>query len=406
MNCVKISFSPKKVIDDETMSFPFWDYLAALYHNGQILKDYTLIENNDNYFAYVTIPDNDALDDANNSQYVSKYLTELKGAFEFSTDIVGENVNTGEPCNCIEKPEWYLLHTDYADEESPVKCGRCGNSVPLYSLPKIRVEGTDGQFEDDYYSITSWQSEYKYVDKLWMACLSDRFTFRQMNNINSRLSKAGRYICKELEELTSIPFYYYLFKNEKTLDACPSCAQDWKMTKAKTVVTYLCDKCRLATGNVWNAQDTYDERKLIDLLKGNDIDIIRLTRREYELYRQEWFTRVIPEDKRNKAKRAHCISSSCGYLWHAFSYKLIDCLEGDEAKKAFDSVSKKEAILLDNWNYSAYKIKNIQNIASADIDVGTDVIITDHDFNWTYTKTHEEECGPYFHYIHIGKRIL
>ena len=87
-----------------------------------------------------------------------------------------------------------MLYTDWADEESPVVCGRCDRSVALYKLPYIRVEGTNGHFEDEHFSTLSWKDVYRAVDKLWMACLSDRFTFRQMHSLDSTLSKTGRYI--------------------------------------------------------------------------------------------------------------------------------------------------------------------------------------------------------------------
>jgi predicted nucleic acid-binding Zn ribbon protein len=82
-----------------------------------------------------------------------------------------------------------------------------------------------------------------------MACLSDRFTFRQMHKLDSTLSKTGRYICKEFEELTGIPFYYLLFYYQKKPPAaCPSCGKDLKAIDKTTNIHYLdykCDKCRL-----------------------------------------------------------------------------------------------------------------------------------------------------------------
>jgi predicted nucleic acid-binding Zn ribbon protein len=146
----------------------------------------------------------------------------------------------------------YMLYTDWADEESPVVCGKCGKSVPLYKLPYLRVEGTNGRFEDEHFSTLSWKDMYRAVDKLWMACLSDRFTFRQMHSLDSVLSKKGRYICKEFEQLTGIPFYYYLFHSSKTPAKCPSCGREWKLTGEKTFIDYKCDECRLVADEVSN----------------------------------------------------------------------------------------------------------------------------------------------------------
>lgn len=251
MNCNRITFSPKAPInDEETITALFWDYLGCLYKNGQILKDYLLIKNNENYTAFATIPEDDSLDERHNNVYVSKYLDEIKKYFEISAEIIGENLNTDKSCNCAEKPEWYMLYTDWTDEESPVVCGRCGKSVPLYKLPFIRVEGTNGHFEDEHYSTLSWKDEYRAIDKLWMACLSDRFTLRQMHSVDSALSKAGRYICKEFEEIIGVPFYYYLFHHRRTPATCPSCGKDWKLIGEKTFIDYKCDKCKLVADEV------------------------------------------------------------------------------------------------------------------------------------------------------------
>ena len=251
MKCIELSFVPKAPINDvEKITELCWDYLGCLYKNGQILKDYLFIKNTDGYIAYITVPDDYALDDAHNNVYVSKCLDEIKNYFEIGKKVIGENLNTGKTCDCTEKPEWYMLYTDWTDEESPVVCGRCGRSIALYNLPYICDEGTSGHFENEHYSTLSWKDEYRAVDKLWMACLSDRFTFRQMHNWDSALSKTGRHICKEFEELTGIPFYYYLFNYKKTSAKCPSCGGNWKLTGEKSFIDYKCEKCRLVADKV------------------------------------------------------------------------------------------------------------------------------------------------------------
>jgi len=250
MNCIKITFTPKTNIDDhEAITDLLWDYLGCLYKNGQILKDYLLTQNDDSYMAFITPSDDDALDENHNSVYVSEYLTELKNFLDFHTEIIGENLNTEKICCCAEKPKWYMLYTDWTVEGSPVVCGQCGKSVSLYKLPHIL-----GQQE--HYGVLGWYQAYKNVDSLFLYCLSDRFTYRQMNNPESQLSKYGRDICKAFEEATGIPFYYYLFHYQglhgrrKTPAICPSCGKDWKLTGKKTFIDYKCDKCRLVADEV------------------------------------------------------------------------------------------------------------------------------------------------------------
>ena len=96
------------------------------------------------------------------------------------------------------------------------------------------------------------------------------------------------------------------------------------------------------------------------------------------------------------------------YLWHIFSWKLVPCLEGDEARKAL-------AELPDTGCYRFYKeyppqdqprIKELSmaealELAGRSEDSyerfnGADWYLVDRDFTWTYVHTHEEACGPYF----------
>jgi len=250
MNCFKITFTPKAPIEDETdLRDLLWSYLGCLYKNGQILKDYMLIKTAECYTAFVTLPEDGALDEKYNNVYISDYLEKLRGFVEIGTEAVGKNLDMKNSCCCKEKPDWYMLYTNWAVEEPPVVCGRCGHEVPLYKLPHIFNE-------KEHNSVLGWMRAYKEIDGLFLYCLSDRFTYRQMNNPDSQLSKAGREICKEFEEATGVPFYYYVFHyqgisgNRKTPELCPSCGKDWKLTGEKAFIDYKCDNCRLVADEV------------------------------------------------------------------------------------------------------------------------------------------------------------
>jgi predicted nucleic acid-binding Zn ribbon protein len=131
------------------------------------------------------------------------------------------------------------------DGGSPIICGTCRKSIPLYKLPNIFDE-------KEHYEVFNWDENSYNVHELYVNGLSDRFTYRQMNNINSQLSKDGRKICKAFEEATGIPFYYYLFyfdwrltKTKKTPETCSSCGKNWRFTDEDSCVDFKCDKCRL-----------------------------------------------------------------------------------------------------------------------------------------------------------------
>jgi len=243
MNSAKIILLPINPIENEDNILDlFWDYFSCLYKNGQILKNYEMIKTNDGFAVFVTLPEDDALNEKHNNIYVSEYLIEVKKLFKISIDIIGKNLNYDKSCIC-EKSSWYMLYTDYVENDSPVVCGDCAKSVPLYKLPHLFNE-------NEHHGILGWKESYSDIDGLWMYCLSDRFTYRQLNNLDSQLSKIGIDICKELEKATSIPTYYYLFQSNKSKEHCPICGSDWKLSGEKIFIDYKCDQCRLVADEV------------------------------------------------------------------------------------------------------------------------------------------------------------
>jgi predicted nucleic acid-binding Zn ribbon protein len=229
---ITITFKNDCVEDEKETLF---DYLSTLYNNGQILNDYQLIKKDDDYFAFLTVPDKNALDPKFNSIYTNKYLNDI----ETKLDYLGENIDIGECCSCKE-PSWYMLYADFASNESPIVCGDCGHEIPLYKIKHIMEE-------EEHFSILSWQKVYKSIDKIWMYCLSDRFSKKQLSDPNSQLSKIGMKICAELEKVLKKPVYYFLYQPNKMTENCPKCKGKWEKSKRTKTVDFVCDDCRLAT---------------------------------------------------------------------------------------------------------------------------------------------------------------
>ena len=93
------------------------------------------------------------------------------------------------------------------------------------------------------------------------------------------------------------------------------------------------------------------------------------------------------------------VVSTGNLIWHIFSWELLDksrYLSGDQAKTAYNEVCKQDAMYL-NW-FSDDETQNIDvhtNSAEA-LDGMYEVYAAAKDFSWTYIKTHETMCGPYF----------
>ena len=94
------------------------------------------------------------------------------------------------------------------------------------------------------------------------------------------------------------------------------------------------------------------------------------------------------------------VTSYGNLLWHLFTWGEVPCLQGDDARKAFDELQYEEAIRFYD-GYAGYieKASVIEKITAkaVDKDRASDVYIVAKDFSWTYVRTHEEGwCGPYF----------
>ena len=95
------------------------------------------------------------------------------------------------------------------------------------------------------------------------------------------------------------------------------------------------------------------------------------------------------------------VASTGNYIWHVFSWGLLDAhqyLVGDEAKDAYDNIDKRGALYIE-WlkdNHTKDITWNLNTAAS--LDGFVEVYVVAKDFSWTYIKTHEGDyCGPYFY---------
>ena len=90
------------------------------------------------------------------------------------------------------------------------------------------------------------------------------------------------------------------------------------------------------------------------------------------------------------------------YIWHVFSWRLLDSdsfLTGDDARRAYDEVDKANCIFCDMFGANGVSHRMLDEYSSSlSIDsYVTELYVVSQDYSWTYIKTHENDiCGPYF----------
>ncbi len=92
------------------------------------------------------------------------------------------------------------------------------------------------------------------------------------------------------------------------------------------------------------------------------------------------------------------VTSNGNHMWHLFTWGNVQCLKGDDARKAFDDLQYTEAVrFYDGYSNHIEDVSVIEKISAkkVDKDKKSDVYIVATDFSWTYVRTHEFDLGPY-----------
>lgn len=140
-------------------------------------------------------------------------------------------------------------------------------------------------------------------------------------------------------------------------------------------------------------------KELEDMFCRLNISYAMLTKKEVGQYKKKWLEKFAPDDVKMKELRKLCLSSHkySTFLWHVFSWGYLECVEGDEADNLYCNSAKDDCVILINTDSIAYRMINAEALTHEILKKLIDVTVTSSDFSWTYTKTHEEVCGPYFY---------
>ncbi|MGD6844817.1 DUF4275 family protein [Bacillus infantis] len=139
---------------------------------------------------------------------------------------------------------------------------------------------------------------------------------------------------------------------------------------------------------------------IVDRFRQKNIKILEIPKWGPYL-RKEWENNFASHLNEKEKKAIHLLDEGGfgGYLWHLFSYKKKDCLEGENAKKAFNSARKNKIYVFFQHSDFALLLENASTLHTEDLidEIGTDMYIVDKQFRWTFILTHETGwLGPYF----------
>ncbi len=111
------------------------------------------------------------------------------------------------------------------------------------------------------------------------------------------------------------------------------------------------------------------------------------------------FEEVVENDKKNNP------DFNLDFRWYIFSCELVESLEWEAAKMAFDKAEKSSLYMFSECSDDAFHIKNAQLLTAVDLEIlcvynfgASDRYLFPDDLKWVYATTHHEpDCGPFFH---------
>ena len=120
---------------------------------------------------------------------------------------------------------------------------------------------------------------------------------------------------------------------------------------------------------------------------------------EFEDFKEK-IIEVYGYDIPKKKLKKHVLAKN-NYIWHLFSFELIDkdkYLIGEDAKKAYDSCDKTNAIVFYELPNNHFMEITHDFMTSEQISHSGELYVFANDLSWIYFGTHEESIGlgPYF----------
>ena len=78
-----------------------------------------------------------------------------------------------------------------------------------------------------------------------------------------------------------------------------------------------------------------------------------------------------------------------------FSFELLSS-ETDPAER-FNNADKSNCVIISNVDELGFALTSAERLTAEVLEAFVDVTVFAKDFSWTYCKTHESSCGPYYY---------
>lgn len=219
-------------------------------YNGQVIgREMPITFHQNEFRVRVCTPEQDSLLARNNSDEVNQALLQ---AVEYGINFTGFEIMgrdyQGEETSNNKQPKFQILYTTYLDTCSPLYDGEQFAPIPLYRLK-------DQELSE---ALLNWQQNWQACDLLQMkGVILEENALRQISDNKSELAIEGLALCKQLEEKTQIPTFYYLYRLgadevEERDRKCPACNRDWRLSSPLHDIFYFkCERCRLISNLSW-----------------------------------------------------------------------------------------------------------------------------------------------------------
>ncbi|MBQ4313732.1 MAG: DUF2310 family Zn-ribbon-containing protein [Clostridia bacterium] len=194
----------------------------------------------DRYVCRVIAQDGEAISEQNMSYDGQKALERLLGLCEDLPRLTPcEELDDIPHCTC-ERSSYYILSPCAEWEGSPVRCGDCRRSVPLYRIIPIANER-------DFDDLLGWSRLYRSFLTQYQCGYNALYAYNMLKDCVSDLSLQGRSAAGKVERRSGIITLYPLFSQYELLpNKCPQCGGNW-INQYRDAVPYerFCRSCRI-----------------------------------------------------------------------------------------------------------------------------------------------------------------